>query len=239
MVDNGSRDGSAEAVRAQFPQVELLALPENRWYCAANNLGLAKARGTYALLLNPDTQIEVDAAHILTEFMERHPQYHGCTGQLYGPSGDIQRTGSRLPNYPTLLLLYSALGWVLPWWRRALLRHYQYADWDRNSDRDIEVMPGSCFLARRENLRLDERFWLYFPEDAYAARRERGRRFRYVSAARIQHRAQGSTRNRRAQRVFFRDLATYLRTHHGLAAWAFWWLFALPFRLILTLSPNR
>jgi len=39
LVDNGSSDGTCEAVRASFPEVEVLGLPENKGFCAANNRG--------------------------------------------------------------------------------------------------------------------------------------------------------------------------------------------------------
>src|SRR5437867_2428749 len=68
MVDNGSRDGSVEAVRACFPGVRILALPENRGFAGGNNAGIraaleAGARGV--LLLNNDTQVAPDFLSLL------------------------------------------------------------------------------------------------------------------------------------------------------------------------------
>ncbi|MEN8184302.1 MAG: glycosyltransferase, partial [Myxococcota bacterium] len=40
VVDNGSRDGTAELVRKRFPFVQVLALPENRGFAGGNNVGL-------------------------------------------------------------------------------------------------------------------------------------------------------------------------------------------------------
>ncbi|HWP67340.1 MAG TPA: glycosyltransferase family 2 protein [Candidatus Limnocylindria bacterium] len=60
VVDNGSRDGSVDAIRARFPAVEVLALPENRGYAGGNNAGirLALERGAEGvLLLNNDTEV--------------------------------------------------------------------------------------------------------------------------------------------------------------------------------------
>ena len=242
VVDNASADGSAAAVRAEFPEVELLALPENHWYCAGNNLGLARARGQFALLLNPDTEVAADALRRMVDFLAANPQYDGCTAQLRYPDGVIQRTGSRRPTFAYLCWQYSALGWLWPGRRRARWRHHSYGEWPRESDRDIAVMPGSCYLMRRGELRLDERYLLYFWEDAHAAARQRaGRplRIRYLSAARVLHHESRSTRNRRAQRVFFRDLAVYIRRHHGALARALWWLCALPLRLWLEWRPRR
>src|SRR5689334_21960393 len=58
VVDNGSADGSVAAVRASFPQVQVVALPENRGYAGGNNAGTRAAladRAGAVLLLNNDT----------------------------------------------------------------------------------------------------------------------------------------------------------------------------------------
>ncbi|MBI5086740.1 MAG: glycosyltransferase family 2 protein [Acidobacteria bacterium] len=60
VVDNGSTDDSVGAVRrfaagAPFP-VRLIANRENRGFCAANNQGIAEARGEFVALLNNDAE---------------------------------------------------------------------------------------------------------------------------------------------------------------------------------------
>jgi GT2 family glycosyltransferase len=55
LVDNGSRDGSVEFVREQFPAVRLLALDENLGFTGGNNRGVAEARGEWLAFLNNDT----------------------------------------------------------------------------------------------------------------------------------------------------------------------------------------
>src|SRR5437660_12464670 len=54
VVDNASRDKSAEMVRSKFPEVKLIALDENIGFGKANNLSLHEAKGEYLLILNPD-----------------------------------------------------------------------------------------------------------------------------------------------------------------------------------------
>ena len=75
VVDNGSRDGSAAAIRARMPQVEVLALPENRGYAGGNNAGIRVAleRGAKAvLLLNNDTRVAADFLHPLVWALNSH-----------------------------------------------------------------------------------------------------------------------------------------------------------------------
>jgi GT2 family glycosyltransferase len=56
LVDNGSSDGSAEYVRGHFPEVQLIALGENRGFTGANIAGWEQARGKLIVLLNNDTE---------------------------------------------------------------------------------------------------------------------------------------------------------------------------------------
>ena len=55
VVDNASRDGSAELVRTAYPGVTLLESGANRGFAGGNNLALPRCRGALVLLLNPDT----------------------------------------------------------------------------------------------------------------------------------------------------------------------------------------
>jgi GT2 family glycosyltransferase len=58
VVDNGSRDGSPDMVAAEFPHARLIRNPDNRGYCAANNQGIAAARGRFVALLNNDAEAD-------------------------------------------------------------------------------------------------------------------------------------------------------------------------------------
>jgi GT2 family glycosyltransferase len=56
LVDNGSSDGSTDYVRTNFPEVRLLALPENLGFCGGNLAGWKETRGELVVLLNNDTE---------------------------------------------------------------------------------------------------------------------------------------------------------------------------------------
>ena len=58
MVDNGSTDGSVEYVRATFPQVRMLELPENLGFARGNNAGVKAARHDIVVLLNNDMIVD-------------------------------------------------------------------------------------------------------------------------------------------------------------------------------------
>jgi len=60
LVDNGSTDGSVDYVQGAYPQVRLVALPENTGFAEGNNRGLAVCNGEYIVTLNNDTRLEPD-----------------------------------------------------------------------------------------------------------------------------------------------------------------------------------
>lgn len=73
VVDNGSSDGSVDAIRAAFPRVTVLSLPENRGYAGGNNAGIAAALAAGAeavLLLNNDTEVASDFLPPLLEALD-------------------------------------------------------------------------------------------------------------------------------------------------------------------------
>jgi GT2 family glycosyltransferase len=59
VVDNGSSDGSAEMAESEFG-ARVIRNQENRGFCAANNQGIAAARGQFVALLNNDAEAEAD-----------------------------------------------------------------------------------------------------------------------------------------------------------------------------------
>jgi len=236
VVDNASSDGSAEMTRADFPEVTLLAQRLNTWFCGGNNIGIAHASADFLLLLNPDTEVAPDALALMRRFLLEHPNYVGATAQLAYPNGEIQRTCARVPAFRNLLMSYSLLGFLLPTLKRGLQSALTYGDWDRRSDRDVAVMPGSCTMMRREDLWLDDDLLLYFPEEGLAQRHQKPMRF--LAEARVRHHEKSSTRSWFATSIFFRDMLVYCRKHHGPARMLLLWLLSRPVYWLMWLK-NR
>ena len=236
VVDNASSDGSAAVVRDRFPEVQLLAQSLNTWYCGGNNIGIQQASADYVLLLNPDTEVAPDALALMHRFLLENPQYKGVTAKLHYPDGEIQRTCSQVPGYLHLLLRYTLLGFLLPGPKNEVHNELFYGDWDRHSDRDVKVIPGSCTMMRRTDLWLDDDLLLYFPEDSLAHRL--GGDMRFLSGAKITHHEKSSTRSFFATRIFFRDLLVYCRKQHGTARTLLLWLLSRPVLWLMWLK-NR
>lgn len=70
VVDNGSTDQSVSLIREQFPQVNLIASPENLGFARANNLAVLQASGRFIYYLNPDTEVQPGCFAAMLCFME-------------------------------------------------------------------------------------------------------------------------------------------------------------------------
>lgn len=88
--DDASSDGSLAYIRDRYPDVKLIASPENVGFCVANNRMAAAARGKYLLLLNNDAALYPDALQtLLSEANQLNqpailglPQYDAANGEL-------------------------------------------------------------------------------------------------------------------------------------------------------------
>ncbi len=65
VIDNKSVDASCAMVRQLFPKVTLIENEDNYGFSRGNNIGVAKAKGDYICILNPDTVVAEDTFEIL------------------------------------------------------------------------------------------------------------------------------------------------------------------------------
>ena len=222
VVDNGSTDGSPEMVRTEFPQVHLLANPDNRGFTAANNQGLAVARGRYVLLLNPDTEVVGDALETLVAFADAHPDVGVVGPQLLNPDGTVQSSRRRFPTLATALLEST---WLQPYAPRRLLARYYVLDRPDDEVQDVDWVTGAALMARREAVEqvgpLDEGFFMYSEELDWCRRfRAAGWRVVYLPTARvIHHEGKSSEQVLPARHIHFQtSKIRYFRKYHGPAA---------------------
>lgn len=145
VVDNDSRDGSTEKIRAAVPRVEVISSSVNGGYTDGNNLGIEHALSEgadFVLILNPDTVcINRDFIFDLVEFAECQPRVGAVGPRVFLRSKD------RVQN--TVL--------TFPWlWRRAwgMIRSRLMGNPLRSGEKAIkaEVLNGVCVLFRAEAL---------------------------------------------------------------------------------------
>ncbi|HIE70421.1 MAG TPA: glycosyltransferase family 2 protein, partial [Planctomycetes bacterium] len=146
VVDNGSEDGSADAIEQQFPQVRLLRNPDNRLYAEGNNQGAAMARGELLVTLNSDTEVREGALDKLVDFLREHPDYGAAAPRLSDPDGTVQYACQRFPTLLTVLYFDSWFGSFWPGSRH--VNRYNMRDFDHLVSRDVDQPPGACCMMR-------------------------------------------------------------------------------------------
>jgi GT2 family glycosyltransferase len=109
LVDNGSRDGSAEMVATDFPEVRLIESGTNLGFAAANNRMFAQARGRYVVLLNSDAFLRPGALRRAQERMDADPETALAGGQLTGEDGSWQPSARMFPSLLNDFLSMSGL----------------------------------------------------------------------------------------------------------------------------------
>ena len=99
-IDNASSDGSQEMVRDEFPDVHLVALPENI-AAAARNEGVRAAKGEIVFTLDNDVLLSTpdDVARGVAAF-ERHPRAAVVNFTILGPDGILSRRDWCHPRDP-------------------------------------------------------------------------------------------------------------------------------------------
>ena len=218
VVDNASADGSAAMVAERFPQVRLIANPDNRGFGAACNQGLEVARGRYALILNADIRAQPGALQRLVGFMDAHPDAAICGGQLRYPDGRIQPSCARDLTLWWVFCEQSMLAKLFP--RTRLFGGYWRTHWDFSATIETEQVMGACMMLRRPLPRFDEDYFLYCEDTDLCYRvRQAGGKIYYVHDAVFVHHLGASGESQRAQMVIYynRGKERYFRKFHG--AW--------------------
>jgi GT2 family glycosyltransferase len=104
VVDNGSADGTQEAIRERCPGVRVIALPANLGFAAGCNAGLRAIRGRHVLLLNSDARVMPETLERCVGFLDRHPDVAIVGPQLRpcsrSSSAGVFRRGAGLARSP-------------------------------------------------------------------------------------------------------------------------------------------
>ena len=82
VADNASTDGSVEMLRAEFPEVCVLQLPENYGFAEGYNRALRQVEATYLVLLNSDVEVTGHWLSPLVAYMDAHPEVAACQPKI-------------------------------------------------------------------------------------------------------------------------------------------------------------
>ncbi len=216
VVDNGSTDGTVDAVRARRPEPRVLE-QGNLGLAAGWNAGMAVASGRYFLILNADAWLTEGSLDRLVAFADEHPEAAIVGPRLLNPDGTLQRSVRGFPTLWRLATEYFFLRKLAP--RSELLNGFYAGGFAHDRVREADFVMGACMLVRRDAVdavgALDEDFFLFSEETDWAYRFHRaGWKVLFFPGAECVH-VGGASHGGRLYRENVRGHLRFLAKHGG------------------------
>lgn len=196
VVDNGSTDGSREAVRSDFGWVKLLEPDENLGFGRAVNAAAEYNTSPWLAAANADVELTPGALETLLHVGETHPDVGAVAPRLLLPNESTQHSVHCFPS-PGLALFFG-LG-IYRVSQRIGDRFCIDGYWNPDRPRKVDWAHGAFLLIRRASFDrvggFDEAQWLYAEETDLAWRMARaGHTVYYEPRAVVRHSVSASTR---------------------------------------------
>lgn len=214
VVDNASRDGSADAIAERFPSVCLVRSVHNLGFAGGVNRAAVEAAGDALLVLNSDARLQPGALELMQERLTHHPRAGLVAPALRYPDGRPQASAFAFPGLVQVALDLRPIDRLMD----SRFNGRVYAD----SPRQIDHPLGACMLIRRaawdEVGPLDEGYFMYLEEIDWCRRaRARGWQIWHDPRACVVHHG-GSSTSQQPEAMFaqlWRSRLRYYSRFHG------------------------
>ena len=172
IIDNASKDGSADMLRREYPNVTLIENKQNVGFGRANNQAVPHLKGQYVLLLNTDAFVQPDTLIKTKQYMDTNSNCGMLGVRLLGRDGTLQPSCRYFPTSWNIFLERTNL--------KKIFKNTKLIDdmaWDHASVRSCDWVPGCYALIRKEVIDqvglFDPRYFLYYEEvdHCFAAKR--------------------------------------------------------------------
>ncbi len=220
VVENGSKDGSAQMIEREFPEIILIKNKKNRFFARGYNQIIQKARGKYFIMLNSDTRLEDNACKKIIDFMIKN-KINACEGLEVRPNGKIIPTGSMFRSVRSDFYELSLLGRILR--EESYLKKIRMKNFNRAKNFEVDVGCNAFFCISTELLikigAYDEDFTLYYTEDDLSKRiKKSGFKIFHCGEAHVVHEDAKSTMQLGWKRIeiFYRDMFLYHKKYNNL-----------------------
>jgi GT2 family glycosyltransferase len=226
IIDNDSKDSSADVLRHEYPQIKLIENKKNVGFGRANNQALPFIKGRYVLLLNTDAFVEADTIAKTMQYMDANPQCGILGVRLVGRDGALQPSCRYFPTPWNIFLQRTGLK---RFFKRAVM--VDDLSWDHAAVRNCDWVPGCYYLIRKEVIDqvglMDPRYFLYYEEiDHCFAAKKSGWQVTYFPYSSVVHLGGESAKSEGEITSSGRQIETlktesellYFRKNHGLRA---------------------
>tara|TARA_R110000868_G_scaffold411732_1_gene708167 strand:- start:3259 stop:5262 length:2004 start_codon:yes stop_codon:yes gene_type:complete len=248
VIDNNSQDGSVEYLKQRFPDVIYIENQENLGFGKANNQAIDLAKGTYSLIINPDTLVSEDTFTTLLTHMENNPNCGAAGCKILNPDGTFAPESRR--SVPTLWSSFTKASGLSTLFNESKLFSEYYMNWlGEDEQSKVPVLSGSFMFWRTNVLKslggFDEQFFMYGEDIDLCYRiQETDYYIDYVPKTSVIHYKGESTRkgDLRYIKIFNKALYQFFDKHHSSKYSLFFKVFvysAIWIRALLSLIVNN
>jgi N-acetylglucosaminyl-diphospho-decaprenol L-rhamnosyltransferase len=187
--DNGSTDGTPEAIAAQFPDVVLDAGSENLGFAGGMNLLIARSDAPWFFALNSDAWPEDRCLATLVSAAESHPRAAAAAPLLLRPDGELEHSTRPFPSVRVALMMAVSANL---WLRRPSEKMLLEQAWKHDVGRTVDWAVGAALLIRRSALDdlgpFDDSYFMYVEDLEWCWRaHQRGWDIYFEPAAVVRH----------------------------------------------------
>jgi len=192
VVDNGSRDGTAEALEAVRPDVHVERIDPPVGFASACNVGAARSQSPGVLFMNSDILVPAGSAEALYRRLSESPDAVAAGGRLVDPGTLATQVAYRPRTFPgAFVLSLQALGVERVWPGNPFLAHHLGAGLPDRGTVEVDQPAAACLLVRRTALDatggFDEGFTFWFEDVDLALRLQAHGKLLYVADAPFEH----------------------------------------------------
>lgn len=222
VVDNASSDGSAEAVRNQFPEIILVDSGGNLGYAKGNNLGFSRAKGEYLLTLNPDTEFDTRQLPLALEILDSSSSLAAIGIRQVYVDGTTQHSIRGFPSVRGIAGDLLGIGKSKP---RTPWDSYRLTAFDYDKEQLAPQPMGTFLLLKRSSLEslgdiqnaFDEQFPIFFNEvDLLYRLKCKGLDTLYTPRIQVLHHGGEGTRQVKKSMIWesHKSLVRFMRKHY-------------------------
>ena len=148
VVDDGSGDGTSDAVRESYPEARLVEKPTSEGLAAGRNSSLPLVRGRKVLMLDSDTEVTPGAIPAMAAVLDRDTSIGLVGPKLIWPDGRYQPSSRRWPSLILPLVRRWPLARLMP--EPGVHRRHMMFDFDHASERRVVTLMGAAQMWRAD-----------------------------------------------------------------------------------------
>lgn len=191
VTDNQSRDGSADAVRRAYPEIQVYESGANLGFGGGVNYSVDRVPRDieYVLVTTPDVELDQGSTKALVDVLDTNERIGLVAPRVDTPDREIYPS---VRTFPSLVDAFGHAFLRFLWPTNPFSRRYMMLDWDHSVAADVDWVAGTHFLTRRtawdEVGGFDPRFFMFLEDvDLCWRLRDKGWRVRYEPSSVVVH----------------------------------------------------